>query len=65
MSQSKPKVGDWIRHNEPDFKRCHEGEVILVISSQFVYRIAGGDRRMCLFSEDWIKIPAPRAKRSE
>ena len=49
----QPSVGDIIVHTEPAFDRVTEGEVVSVLSAQFVYRLEGGLKRFCMFKEMW------------
>ncbi len=51
----KPKIGDWILHNEPFHDRISEGEVAQLLSAQFVYKTKDGHWRMCLYNENWRK----------
>ena len=55
MATKKPEIGDKIEHtcrlNGP-FK----GEVIQLLSAQFVYKTSSGNTRFCLFKEDWKLI---------
>ena len=55
-SKSPPKVGDKIVHNEPYFDRSNEGVVVQLLSAQFVYETEDGNRRHCMFREDWSYI---------
>ena len=48
----RPEVGDKIEH----FCRLNgefQGEVIEILSSQFVYKTDKGEERFCLFRELW------------
>ncbi len=49
----KPEIGDYIEHREPTFARVNEGKVVQLLSMQFVYETPKGDRRYCMFREDW------------
>ena len=49
----RPEVGDYIEHREPAFDRVNEGKVVQLLSMQFVYETPKGDRRHCMFREDW------------
>jgi hypothetical protein len=53
MSKKSPKLGDWIIHKEPSFDREHEGKVVQLLSMQFVYETESGDKRFCMFRENW------------
>ena len=53
IGKNKPAVGDYIVHREPSFSRVNEGEIILMLAMQFVYKTLDGHERYCLFSEDW------------
>jgi hypothetical protein len=48
-----PDVGDYIIHKEPYFNRENEGTVEQLLAMQFVYVTPNGNRRHCMFSEDW------------
>lgn len=49
----QPKIGDTIKHREPYFRRENVGEVIEILTSQFVYKTETGEERFCLFKELW------------
>jgi len=51
-----PELGDYIEHREPYFDRVHRGNVVELLSAQFVYETEDGQTRFCLFKEDWNKI---------
>ena len=51
-----PKLGDRIRHEEPEFDRVTEGVVILILSCQFVYETDKGHTKFCFFRDLWEKI---------
>ena len=53
MSKKAPKLGDYIIHKEPYFNRVNEGTVVQLLSMQFVYETPKGERRFCMFREDW------------
>jgi len=48
-----PKVGDRIRHTEILHDRVSEGEVVLILSRQFIYKTDNGTTKFCMFSEEW------------
>ena len=48
-----PKVGDKIVHHEPYFDRNNEGVVVQLLAAQFIYETKDGNRRHCLFRDDW------------
>ena len=48
-----PQVGDRIRHTEILHDRVSEGEVILILSRQFIYVTDNGFEKFCMFNEDW------------
>ena len=48
-----PSLGDYIVHKEPYFNRVNEGTVDQLLAMQFVYITPKGNRRFCMFSEDW------------
>jgi hypothetical protein len=56
MSKVKaPNIGDKITH----FCRLNgefKGEVIELLTTQFVYKTVDGQERFCLFRESWKKI---------
>ena len=54
-----PELGDYIQHSEPAFDRVNDGTVDQLLAMQFVYVTPKGDRRHCLFSEQWKKIDQP------
>ena len=47
-----PEVGDRIEHT-CTLNGKFEGKVVQLLSMQFVYETAKGDRRFCLFRETW------------
>ena len=49
----KPSIGQTIIHEEPAFSRKHEGKVVLLLSSQFVYRTDDNELRFCMYNEIW------------
>jgi hypothetical protein len=54
--QRKPAIGMLVEHEEPAFGRVHRGEVVQLLSNQFVYETHTGLRKMCLFNESWREI---------
>ena len=52
-AKKPPQLGDYIVHNEPYFDRVNEGVVVQLLSAQFIYETKEGNRRHCLFKEDW------------
>lgn len=54
--QRKPTIGMLIEHDEPAFSRRHRGEVVQLLSAQFVYETSTGLRKSCLFNELWREI---------
>ena len=48
-----PSVGAYIVHKEPYFNRVNEGTVEQLLAMQFVYVTPKGNRRHCMFTEDW------------
>jgi len=54
MSKNKqPNLGDYIVHKEPYFNRVNEGTVVQLLSMQFVYETPNGEKRFCMFRENW------------
>ena len=51
----KPEIGDKIEHT-CRLNGKFEGEVIQLLSSQFVYKTETGNARFCLFKEEWKLI---------
>lgn len=52
IAKKTPKVGDLIEHT-CTLNGKFEGKVVQLLSMQFVYETAKGDRRFCLFRETW------------
>ena len=48
-----PMLGDYIIHKEPYFDRVNKGKVVQLLAMQFVYETEDGNRRHCMFREDW------------
>jgi len=48
-----PQLGDRIRHTEILHDRVSEGEVVLILSRQFIYITDSGYSKFCMFSEEW------------
>ena len=46
-------LGDYIIHKEPYFDRVNKGKVVQLLAMQFVYETEDGNRRHCMFREDW------------
>jgi|TARA_R110002074_G_scaffold24053_2_gene72056 hypothetical protein len=56
MSKSKqPKVGDLIEHI-CTLNGKFEGKVVQMLAMQFVYETKEGNRRFCMFREQWKYI---------
>lgn len=56
MSKSKaPELGDKIEHI-CNLNGKFEGEVVQLLSMQFIYKTANGNTRFCLFKENWKKL---------
>ena len=56
MRKKKPPVlGDRIEHT-CRLNGTFQGEVIEMLSTQFVYKTDNGIERFCLFKEDWKKV---------
>lgn len=50
----KPSIGDRITHVDGITGQKHHGEVVMLLSAQFVYvRDETGMQAGCMFSEDW------------
>ncbi|MDA7807161.1 hypothetical protein N8955_00325 [bacterium] len=52
IAKKTPKVGDQIEHT-CTLNGTFEGKVVQLLSMQFVYETAKGDRRFCMFREQW------------
>ena len=50
-----PKIGDRIRHEEPEFDRVTEGVVTIILSCQFIYETDKGYTKFCFFKDLWEK----------
>ena len=48
-----PEIGEYIEHSEPAFDRVNEGTVDQLLAMQFVYVTPEGQRRHCMFTEQW------------
>ncbi len=60
--EKKPEIGDWIIHTEPAFDRENEGEVIQILSAQFIYQPPGNAvSRHCMFRELWKHGERPKS----
>ena len=55
MAKKAPVVGDKVEHT-CTLNGTFQGEVIQVLSTQFMYRTADGQERFCLFREIWKKL---------
>tara|TARA_R110001606_G_scaffold379613_2_gene539745 strand:- start:545 stop:721 length:177 start_codon:yes stop_codon:yes gene_type:complete len=56
MSKSKtPELGDKIEHI-CTLNGKFEGEVVQLLSMQFIYKTAKGHLRHCMFKEQWKKL---------
>jgi hypothetical protein len=55
MATKRPQIGDKIEHT-CSYHGKFEGEVIQLLSAQFIYKTATGSDRFCLFKEDWKLI---------
>tara|TARA_R100000306_G_C4344529_1_gene126975 strand:- start:687 stop:863 length:177 start_codon:yes stop_codon:yes gene_type:complete len=49
----RPKVGDRIIHDEPEFERITQGVVMDILSSQFTYQTDNGLIRFCFYKDIW------------
>lgn len=56
--QRKPEVGDMIEHTIPSLDIRRRGEVVQLLSAQFVYETEDGSRCSCLFTEVWKEVNA-------
>ncbi len=52
IAKKTPKVGDPIEHT-CTLNGTFEGKVVQLLSMQFVYETADGNRRFCMFREQW------------
>ena len=52
MATKTPNLGDNIEHT-CTLNGKFEGKVVQLLSMQFVYETAKGDRRFCMFREQW------------
>ena len=48
----RPKVGDRIIHDEPEFERTTQGVVMDILSSQFTYQTDNGLEKHSLLSQN-------------
>ena len=52
IAKKTPQLGDLIEHT-CTLNGKFEGKVVQLLSMQFVYETADGNRRFCMFREQW------------
>ena len=48
-----PRVGQRIKHEEPEFDRVTEGYVVDLLSVQFTYETDKGLIKFCMYKDTW------------
>ena len=55
MPRKDIKIGQRIRHTEPEYDGVTEGVVVVLLSVQFLYTTDQGRTRFCFYRDLWEK----------